>query len=164
VTCADKFFGKGTAKAVIIVCDRLESYISYIKKRRPDLFGRPAGRRVRDLTPQDVAGTPEISPDELEALDGHHDVLKIDTRGSMAYRIGHVPGSINIRDDYLEDMLSQGLPFPTSMRLVFICPVGEYSKALVAFTRQAGYDAASLAGGVVAWRDAGKRLESSARV
>jgi cysteine synthase B len=50
------------------------------------------------------------------------------------------------------------------MRLVFICPVGEYSKALVAFTRQAGYDAASLAGGVVAWRDAGKRLESSARV
>ena len=145
------------------VCDRLESYISYFQKRRPDLFGRLAGRRVRDLQPEAVAGTPEITPDELQAIDGHNDVLKIDTRGSMAYRIGHVPGSINIRDDYLDDMLSQGLPFPGSMRLIFICPVGEQSKRLAAFTRQAGFDAVSLAGGIVAWRDAGKKLESSAR-
>jgi cysteine synthase B len=150
-------------KAVIIVCDRLESYISYFRKRRPDLFGRSRGTSVRDLTPEAVERTPEISPDELDALDGHSHVLKIDTRGGMAYRIGHVPGSINIRDDYLDDMLSQGLPFPGSMRLIFICPVGEQSKRLAAFTRQAGFDAVSLAGGIVAWRDAGKKLESSAR-
>ncbi|MGC9665387.1 pyridoxal-phosphate dependent enzyme [Planosporangium sp. 12N6] len=151
-------------KAVIIICDRLESYLSYVKKRRPDLFGRAAGGSVRDLAPEALDDVPEISPDELEALDGHHGILKIDTRGGMAYRIGHVPGSINIRDDHLEDMLGQGVPFPASVRLVFICPVGEYSKRLAAFTRQAGCDATSLAGGVVAWRDAGKRLEVGARV
>ncbi|NJC72464.1 pyridoxal-phosphate dependent enzyme [Planosporangium thailandense] len=154
--------GDRPVKAVILVCDRLEPYLSYFRKRRPELFGRAKGRSLRDLAPAEVAGTPEITPDDLEALDGQQ-VLKIDTRGSMAYRIGHVPGSVNIRDDYLVDMLSQGLPFPTSTKLIFICPVGELSKRLAAFTRQAGYDAASLAGGIVAWRDAGKPLESSPR-
>ena len=78
----------------------------------------------------------------------------------MAYRIGHVPGSVNIRDDHLEDMLRHGIPFSRSRTLVFVCPVGEYSRRLAAFLRQAGHDAASLAGGVVAWRDAGLPLES----
>src|SRR6185436_4901402 len=27
--------------AVFIVCDRVESYLSYVKDRRPELFGRP---------------------------------------------------------------------------------------------------------------------------
>ena len=78
----------------------------------------------------------------------------MDTRGSMAYRIGHVPGSVNIRDDYLEDMLRHGTPFPAARKIVLICPVGDYSRRLAAFLAQAGHDAASLAGGVVAWRDA----------
>lgn len=79
----------------------------------------------------------------------------------MAYRIGHLPGSVNIRDDYVEDMLRHGNPFPGGRTIVFICPVGEYSRRLAAFLRQAGHDAASLSGGVVAWRDAGLPLESS---
>ena len=79
----------------------------------------------------------------------------------MAYRIGHVPGSVNIRYDHLEDMLRQGSPFPSSRRIVLICPIGEYSKRLAAVLTQAGHDAASLAGGIVAWRDAGLPLESS---
>ena len=37
---------------------------------------------------------------------------------------------------------------------MLICPVGEYSRRLAAFLTQAGHDAASLAGGIVAWRDA----------
>ena len=78
----------------------------------------------------------------------------------MAYRIGHVPGSVNIRDDHLEDMLRQGFPFPSSRTIVLICPVGEYSSRLAASLTQADHDVASLAGGIVAWRDAGLPLES----
>jgi cysteine synthase B len=48
----------------------------------------------------------------------------------MAYRIGHVPGSVNIRDDYLEDMLRHGIPFPPSRKIVFICPAGEYAAGI----------------------------------
>jgi rhodanese-related sulfurtransferase len=73
---------------------------------------------------------------------------------------GHLPGSVNIPDDHLEDMLRHGNPFPGSRTIVFVCPVGEYSRRLAAFFRLAGHDAASLAGGGVAWRDAGLPLES----
>ena len=66
-------------------------------------------------------------------------LLCVDTRGSMAYRIGHLPGSVNIRDDYVEDMLGHGNPFPGRRILVFVCPVGEYSRRLAAFLRQAGH-------------------------
>ena len=79
----------------------------------------------------------------------------------MAYRAGHVPGSVNIRDDCLEDMLRHGTPFPAGRTIVLICPAGDYSQRLAAFLTRAGHDAASLAGGIVAWRDASLPLESS---
>lgn len=148
-------------RAVIIACDRLEPYLSYIRQRRPELFGRARRAMPGDLTDAEVAAAPEMSPGELTALNGDAGVLCVDTRGSMAYRIGHVPGSVNIRDDYLEDMLRHGTPFPAARKIVLICPVGDYSRRLAAFLAQAGHDAASLAGGVVAWRDAGLPLEGS---
>ena len=70
---------------------------------------------------------------------------------------------MNIPDDHLEDLLRNGNPFPRSRPVVFACPAGEYSRRLAVFLRQSGHDAASLAGGVVAWRDAGLPLESGLR-
>ncbi|WP_067537355.1 pyridoxal-phosphate dependent enzyme [Nocardia crassostreae] len=136
--------------AVFIVCDRLEPYLSYIRKRRPDLFGRP----TRATAP---------TPAELETLDRESRPTIVDTRGAMAYRIGHLPGAINIRDDHLEDMLTHGIPFPRSRPLVFVCPVGEVSVRFAALARRSGFDATSLAGGITAWRDTGKPLESTPR-
>lgn len=145
----------------MIVCDQLEPYLSYVRQRRPALFGQARRAAPGDLADEAVAAAPEVPVRELAALSTDPAVLCIDTRGSMAYRIGHVPGSVNIRDDYLEDMLRHGMPFPPSRKIVLICPVGEYSRRLAAFLTQPGHDAAGLAGGVVAWRDAGLPLESS---
>ncbi len=147
-------------RAVIIACDRLEPYLSYVRKRRPDLFGQARHATPGDVPDDLVAAVPELSVTELAGMITEPALLCIDTRGSMAYRIGHLPGSVNIPDDHLEDMLRHGSPFPGSRRIVFVCAAGEYSRRLAAFLRQAGYDAASLAGGVVAWRDAGLPLES----
>ncbi|MBU3064480.1 pyridoxal-phosphate dependent enzyme [Nocardia sp. NEAU-G5] len=148
--------------AVIIVCDRLEPYVSYMRKRRPDLFGR---NDTRPPAPdaQELAAVPSVSPDELERLTAATHPIIVDTRGAMAYRIGHVPGALNIRDDQLDDMLAQGIPFSPSRPLVFVCPVGEVSRRFAAVARRAGYDASSLDGGIVAWRDAGKALEGAPR-
>jgi len=143
--------------AVFIVCDRLEPYLSYIKKRRPELFDR-AERRPAP-TAAELAATPALSPAELAELDRTARPTIVDTRGAMAYRIGHVPGSLNIRDDLLDDMFSTGIPFSRSRPLVFVCPVGELSLRFAAAARRTGYDASSLAGGVLAWRDAGLALE-----
>jgi cysteine synthase B len=148
--------GEGPVTAVLIVCDRLESYLSYFRKRRPDLFGAAMPYRP---TPGDLAEVPQVGPSELAA---ESDALVVDTRGQMAYRIAHVPGSINIRDDQLEDLLDQGSPFPPGRRVVFVCPVGERSTRLAALARRAGQDAAGLAGGITAWRDAGLPMEAGA--
>ncbi|MGV9677837.1 pyridoxal-phosphate dependent enzyme [Nocardia sp. NPDC003482] len=143
--------------AVFIVCDRLEPYLSYIKQRRPELFGRNASRTTPP-TADELAAVPAVTPDDLAALDSP---IVVDTRGAMAYRIGHVPGAINIRDDQLDDMFTQGIPFPRTKPLVFVCPVGELSRRFAALARRAGHDARSLDGGIVAWRDSGKPLESN---
>ncbi|WP_406275358.1 pyridoxal-phosphate dependent enzyme [Nocardia sp. NBC_00881] len=143
--------------AVFIVCDRLEPYLSYIKKRRPDLFGR--ADRVPAPTPADLAATPTLSPEQLAELDRAGRPTIVDTRGAMAYRLGHVPGALNIRDDQLDDMFTHGIPFPRSRPVIFVCPVGELSLRFAARARQAGYDAASLDGGIVAWRDSGLPME-----
>ncbi|MGN2639537.1 pyridoxal-phosphate dependent enzyme [Nocardia takedensis] len=144
--------------AVVIVCDRLEPYLSYIKKRRPELFGRAERRPEPDAA--EVAAARALSPVELADLLRDGLPVIVDTRGAMAYRIGHVPGAINIRDDHLDEMLSQGTPFPRSRPVVFVCPVGELSRRFAALAAAAGLDAASLEGGVLAWRDAGLPLES----
>jgi cysteine synthase/rhodanese-related sulfurtransferase len=147
-------------RAVIIACDRLEPYLSYVRRRRPELFGQARRAAPGDLPDDVVAAAPELPPGALAGMIGDPAVLCVDTRGSLAYRIGHLPGSVNIPDDHLEDLLRHGNPFPGSRMIVFVCPGGEYSRRLAAFLRQAGHDAASLAGGVVAWRDAGLPLES----
>jgi cysteine synthase B len=143
--------------AVFIVCDRLEPYLSYIKKRRPELFGR--AERETAPSAEELAAVPRLSPEQLAELDRTGRPTIVDSRGAMAYRIGHVPGALNIRDDQLDDMFGHGIPFPRSRPVVFVCPVGELSVRFAARARRAGYDAASLAGGVVAWRDAGLPLE-----
>ncbi|NNH68779.1 pyridoxal-phosphate dependent enzyme [Nocardia uniformis] len=149
--------------AVIIVCDRLEPYLSYIRKRRPDLFGETAHRRIRP-TAAELAAVPTLSPEELAEFDRSTRPTIVDTRGAMAYRIAHVPGAINIRDDQLEEMFTQGVPFSRSRPLVFVCPVGEVSLRFAALARRVGYDATSLAGGVTAWRDSGGSMESAPRL
>ncbi|MFE3542872.1 pyridoxal-phosphate dependent enzyme [Nocardia sp. NPDC059177] len=141
--------------AVLIVCDRLEPYLSYVAKRRPDLFGKPAAPDPPG--PEEAA--PVLAPDELAELDRTGRPTVVDTRGAMAYRVGHVPGAVNIRDDHLDELLAQGMPFSRSRPVVFVCPVGETSLRFAALARRAGYDAFSLAGGIVAWRDAGLPLE-----
>lgn len=145
--------------AVIIVCDRLEPYLSYLRHHRPELFGRSAGRYRP--TASELAAVPQVEPQDLAAR--REGTLVVDTRGGMAYRIGHVPGSVNIRDDQLEDLLGQGSPFPPGLRVVFACPVGERSTRLAALARHTGQEAAGLAGGIVAWRDAGLPLETTQR-
>lgn len=145
--------------AVLIVCDRLEPYLSYIAKRRPDLFGTTA---PAPPSPDDTAAAPTLTPAALAELDRTGRPTVVDTRGAMAYRVGHVPGAINLRDDQLDEMLAQGVPFPRSRPVVFVCPVGETSLRFAAVAHRAGYEAFSLAGGIVAWRDAGYPLERGA--
>ncbi|WP_328394917.1 pyridoxal-phosphate dependent enzyme [Nocardia sp. NBC_00416] len=143
--------------AVVIVCDRLEPYLSYIQQRRPDLFGRDGERPTPD--PAEIAAAPLLTPAELAELAHNARPAIVDTRGAMAYRVAHIPGAINIPDDRLTDLFAHGTPFSRAHPVVFTCPTGDISRQFAAIARRTGHTAYSLDGGIAGWRAAGLELE-----
>lgn len=143
--------------AVFIACDRMEWYVSYIRKRRPDLFGLKAADEV--VTEHDVHDAPAMSHAEAQRCIAEHNPLIIDMRSNGAYRAGHIPSSMNVPQELLKEMVA-GKPFPLTQHVLIVCPVGEQSKHIVARLRKAGYEHShSLASGITGWRDAGLPLE-----
>lgn len=149
--------------AVFIVCDRAESYLSYVRQRRPELLGRAR----RGHSPSSLSGD-EIRA-EARAIDvdgarrwiaeGEPRPMVVDLRGPHAYAALHIEGSVNIVDDLFEELVRGGMPFSKSTPVLLACPVGEKSLRYAALLSRMGHpDVRSLAGGIVAWRDAGAPL------
>ncbi|MEU3225943.1 pyridoxal-phosphate dependent enzyme [Streptomyces sp. NPDC006976] len=149
--------------AVFIVCDRAESYLSYVRARRPELLG--GGRRepsVTTLTEGEIlAAGRTVGVDEARhwVAEGDPRPLVVDLRGPHAYAALHIEGSVNIVDELFDELVRTGLPFSKRTPLLLACPVGEKSLRYAALLTRMGHpDVRSLAGGVVAWRDAGALL------
>jgi len=146
--------------AVFIVCDRFEWYISYIEKRKPEWFGfipKPSSIRAYQ-TPLDTSIV-DLPIEKAEDWIHEHSPLIIDLRGALGFRAGHLPGAINLMDKQLIDMLDDGIPFSKNQKLLFVCPSGDISKRFASFINNKGIESKSLAGGLLAWRQAGKQLE-----
>ncbi|GIF14861.1 pyridoxal-phosphate dependent enzyme [Actinoplanes teichomyceticus] len=146
--------------AVFIVCDRVESYLSYVRDRRPELFGRPPRRNsARTLTDAEVAAAPALPTDAAQRWLAETGALVVDLRSPYAYQALHIAGSINIVDEVFADLLHAGLPFSRRRPVLLVCPVGEKSAKYAALLTRMGHPAVhSLAGGIIAWRDAGAEL------
>ena len=97
----------------------------------------------------------------LSAHTSNPPCLVIDLRGPIAYRAGHIPGSMNMPSEQLDENCQFGVPFSTSNRVLFVCPTGDESRLFAAFLSQRGLDCASLSGGYIAWRRAGAPIEKS---
>jgi cysteine synthase/rhodanese-related sulfurtransferase len=150
-------------RAVFIGCDRLEPYLSYMAKRLPDVLyghGRDADEDVIDLRQDWVSMDVEVASDRVV----ERSLLVVDIRSEYAYGIEHIPGSINLREDILVEMLGAGTPFSTLHELLLVCPAGEISVPLAQELSGRGVHAWSLKGGLNAWRDAGFALEVPAVV
>ncbi|MBG0561534.1 pyridoxal-phosphate dependent enzyme [Actinoplanes aureus] len=150
----------GRRTAVFIVCDRVESYMSYLRERRPALFQQPdRTHSVRTLTAEDLAATRTIGVSDAQEWIAKENPLVVDLRSPFAYRALHIDRSINIVDDLFAEMLHGGLPFGRRQPVLLVCPVGEKSASYAALLTRMGHpDVRSLAGGVIAWRDAGAEL------
>ncbi|WP_217213513.1 pyridoxal-phosphate dependent enzyme [Streptomyces sp. AC550_RSS872] len=146
--------------AVFIVCDRVESYLSYVRQRRPDLFGRPRRRNSpADLTPAEIRTAPAIGVADAQAWIATGAPLVVDLRSPHAYAALHIDGSVNIVDELFEELLHGGLPFSRNRPVLLACPVGEKSARHAALLTRMGHpDVRSLTGGIIAWRDAGAPL------
>ena len=146
--------------AVFIACDRMEWYISYLKKRRPELFSAETVKvSVRNIKAEDMQFAKTITVDEIENFINANNPIIIDTRGSLAYNNGHIKNAINITDSFFEDIVDNGIPFSKNNIILFVCAVGDKSKKYSAFLNKHGLNTYSLSGGMMEYRDNNLELE-----
>ena len=96
----------------------------------------------------------EIDADALEAAG---EVQLVDVRTHEERDAGRIP-----RDTAhipFEELLGRAAELDREKAIVFYCRVGERSAAAADAFAASGYDASSLAGGIVAWQESGRALE-----
>ncbi|RDG37445.1 pyridoxal-phosphate dependent enzyme [Streptomyces corynorhini] len=146
--------------AVFIVCDRIESYLSYVKQRRPEAVGlTPRKNALSDVSDAEIAAVATLRAPEAREWIARERPLVIDLRSPSAYAALHIEDSVNIVDELFAELIRGGLPFSRRRPLLLACPVGDRSARYAALLTRMGHtDARSLAGGIIAWRDAGAPL------
>jgi cysteine synthase B len=159
-TVAPKF--QERKKAVFIVCDRLEWYTDYIRERRPELFSLPTkpdslrNHSTNAATSHNMSVA--IGVDEAPRWIEENNPLIIDVRTNLAYQLSTIPKAINIPWEIFEQCIDGAKPFPSTVPILLACPVGEKTLRYASYLTDRGYKAFSLAGGILAWRNAGHAL------
>jgi S-sulfo-L-cysteine synthase (O-acetyl-L-serine-dependent) len=146
-------------KAVFIVCDRLEWYMDYIRQRRPHLFGQAMKvGSLRAFEKQPLCDDVVLAVEHATRWIEENAPLIIDVRGNLAYKMSTLAGAINIPWELFETIIDAADPFPKDRPILLICPVGEKTIRYAAYLRSRDYQALSLAGGILGWRNAGQLL------
>jgi rhodanese-related sulfurtransferase len=102
-----------------------------------------------DVPPNEV---PEIDVAELAGLRGSGATI-IDVRQPDEYEEFHVPGARLIPLDELAERVDE---IPEVERVYVICRTGGRSAKAVEFLNRSGFDAVNVAGGSLAWVEAGQ--------
>ena len=84
------------------------------------------------------------------------DVVIIDVREDWEYTGGHVPGATLIPLGQLASRLNE---IPQDKTVVAVCRSGNRSGQATDFLRQQGFNAHNMAGGMIAWEQAGLDVE-----
>jgi rhodanese-related sulfurtransferase len=94
---------------------------------------------------------------DADGLEGAGEVQLVDVRTQEERDAGRIPGdSAHIP---FEELLGRAGELDKEKPVVFYCRVGERSAAAADAFAASGYDAVSLAGGIVAWRASGRAVE-----
>ena len=139
--------------AVTIVCDRLEWYLSYLRERRPSLFGeREIKTSIYNLTQADLDRVLSINASNYQAWFDQLKPLVVDIRAAIAFKQGSLPGAINIPSELLDSLLNRDSLFlGTGASVLFVCPFGEQSKRYAAQVNRLGGKGYNLELGLTAW-------------
>ena len=96
----------------------------------------------------------EIDADGLEAAG---DAQLVDVRTQEERDAGRIP--TDTAHIPFEELLTRAAELDKDRPIVFYCRVGERSAAAADAFAASGYDAMSLAGGIVAWEESGRPVE-----
>ena len=144
--------------AVFLVCDRMEWYISYLKERRPELFGEvEIENGLSQFEDTGINIVPEVQAESLENFKlSHPDLVIIDIRNPQSFGMLNIPASINMPNELFRKWIDGKNPFQASRPVLLICAVGEQSRYYAAYLRTLGCQAYNLAGGIMTWCDCAK--------
>lgn len=143
-------------KAVFIVCDRMEWYISYLKERRPEIFSEPEKEHSLSRFVENPAVTNDIgiSPEDLEKmLLSDMKPIVIDIRTAQSFQLVCIPGSMSMPLDIFRKWIDGQVPFEENAKIVLVCAVGEQSRYYANYLRSMNAQVYSLSGGIMSWRD-----------
>ena len=100
----------------------------------------------------------EVSPEQVQAWleEEPRRVQVVDVRETYEHDAGRIAGTQHIE---LERVASRAGDLDKSRPVVFHCRAGVRSAMAAQAFRQAGYDAWSMAGGLVRWDEEGRALE-----
>lgn len=150
--------------AVFIVCDRFEYYLSYIRERKPEVFGEKSKTdSITTVAEDDWKKAVVVRTSEALSWIKEKNPIIIDIRSNLAFKMSHIQNSINIPQEQLVKIIDGALPFSDGQTILFACPVGEQSKRFAYYLQTKGYDARTLEAGITGWRDAGLPLEKTAQ-
>jgi rhodanese-related sulfurtransferase len=97
----------------------------------------------------------EITP--ADAARAHDEGAQVvDVREPYEREAGYIPGSRHIE---LSGLAAQAATLDVATPVITVCRVGSRSFFAAQALRQAGFDAVSIAGGMVRWVDEGRPLE-----
>ncbi len=102
--------------------------------------------------------TPSVPVDAVPELLAP-DVVLLDVREPDEWELGHAPGALHIP---LEDVPARLAEIDIDAVLYVICRQGGRSRIAAEYLNNLGYEAANVAGGMVAWQQAGRPLTSTA--
>jgi glyoxylase-like metal-dependent hydrolase (beta-lactamase superfamily II) len=120
------------------------------------------GKTVNQMLAEAAAEVPFIALAELDRrIEARpNDLLVLDVREESAFEAGHIPGAQHLPRGQLELRVNEAIPDPT-LRIVTCCEFGKISTLAAQTLRQLGFTrAAALDGGMKAWREDGRRLET----
>ena len=94
---------------------------------------------------------------DAEGLETAGDVQLVDVRTTEERDAGRIPS--DTAHIPFEELLARAGELDKELPVVFYCRVGERSAAAADAFAASGFDASSLAGGIVAWEESGKPVE-----
>ena len=91
------------------------------------------------------------------AVEADGDLQLVDVRTAEERDAGHIPS--DTAHIPFEELLARAGELDRERPVVFYCRVGERSAAAADAFAASGFDASSLAGGIVAWQEAGRPVD-----
>ncbi|NOV22463.1 sulfurtransferase [Cupriavidus necator] len=172
IQATDQFVGVRRARLVLFDADGVRAPVvaSWLRQMGHDAVvlaggleaGLATGVRAAHGPRQDLTALPPVNATQLAAGIANQSMLALDLRGSMAYRAGHIAGSLwSTRARLAQDL--SGVPQDTTLVLVGDADAADPAELAAADLKALGYrDLRRLQGGFTAWRDAGHAVREGA--